>query len=188
MKPLVAVGMAASALVSTAALADRGLGYGAPGHGSWARVVQVDPIVQHIVVDEPRRECWRDVEYRSARPGRVAAGTIAGGLIGGTIGQAIGNNLGDGRSRAALGLIGAAAGSAIANDRTRRVQAERHGEVAVPVERCEVRYQSVRQEVVRGYWVTYRQHGRLHRIRTHEHPGRRILIADRQPRRVRHYY
>jgi hypothetical protein len=33
---------------------------------------------------------------------------------------------------------------------------------------------------VTGYWVTYRFRGRLHRVRTYEHPGRSIRL-DRLP-------
>jgi uncharacterized protein YcfJ len=181
-RPLAVVGVAAGILTAGPALADPG-----HGRGPWARVVAVEPIVRHVVVDVPREVCRNDVVYRSARPGRVAASTVAGGVIGGTIGQAIGNNIGDGDSRALLGLVGAAAGSAIAHDRARNRVGERYGEVAVPVERCAVAYDRVTEERVQGYWVTYRYRGRLHRVRTYEHPGRRILIADRGPRGRRYY-
>jgi len=181
-RPLAVIGVAAGILAAGPALADHG-----HDRAAWARVVAVEPIVRHVVVERPRQFCSDDVVYRSARPGRVAASTIAGGVIGGTIGQAIGNNIGDGRTRGVLGLVGAAAGSAIAHDRARERLGERYGEVAVPVERCAVSYERVTEERVHGYWVTYRYRGRLSRVRTYEHPGDRILIAEARPRGYRYY-
>jgi uncharacterized protein YcfJ len=144
----------------------------------YGRVVDVQPIVHRIVVERPRRECWQDVEYRPVHSGRVAGTTLAGGVIG----AAIGRQFGDGSGRDALTLLGAVAGSAVANDRARRNQALRgdDGVVRVPVERCEVIANAVSESRVTGYWVTYRFRGRLHRVRTYEHPGRSIRL-DRLP-------
>lgn len=172
-KPVVILGVAVSVVTATPVLADHGY-----RGGAYARVVAVEPILRRVVVEQPRQACWDDVAYRSAQPGRVAASTIAGGVLGGTIGQAVGNNIGHGQSRAVLGLLGAAAGSAIANDRSRR----RTGEVEVPIERCAVTYERVSQQHVAGYWVTYRYRGRLERVRTLDHPGSRILLSGPGPR------
>lgn len=171
------LGIALGVVSATPALADHG-----HRRDAWARVVDVEPIVRHVVVERPRHECWDEVGYRSADPGRVAASTVAGALIGGTIGQAVGRNLGGVGSRTLLGLAGAAAGCAVANDRARR----RHGDVPVAVERCAVTYDRVTEEHVRGYWVTYRYRGRLHRVQTLDHPGDRILIGA-VPRAYRWY-
>jgi uncharacterized protein YcfJ len=154
-----------------------------PGQ-AYARVVGVEPIVHRVVVERPVRECWEETHYRSTRPGRVAASTVAGGVIGGVLGSAVGRNIGEGRSEGALLAAGAIAGSAIAHDRARR---NADGRVAVPVERCAVSYDRVSENRVSGYWVTYRYRGRLHRVRTHEHPGDRIrLVAARRARRAYH--
>ncbi len=152
------------------------------GRGGYGRVVAVEPIIDYVVVDRPREVCRDDIAYRSARPGRVAASTAAGGLIGGAIGQGIGNNIGDTGARVTLGLLGAAAGSAIAHDRAVR----RNGSVAVPVTRCEVGYRPITREVIRGYHVTYRYRGRLHRIVSDVHPGSRVRIAHVASRPIHH--
>jgi uncharacterized protein YcfJ len=176
-RPLGILVIASGIIAAAPASADHG-----HRRGPYARVVAVEPIVRQVVVERPRDVCRIDTGYRSARPGRVAASTLAGGVIGGTIGQAVGNNLGSSGTRAMLGLVGAAAGSAIANDRARR----RHGEVAVPVETCVVTVDRHTEQHVSGYLVTYRYRGRLHRVRTLEHPGERILIVA-GPQAVRYY-
>lgn len=157
---------------------------GAHPHQTYARVVSVEPIVQRVVVERPVRECWEETRYRPARPGRVAASTVAGGVIGGAIGSAIGRNIGRGRSEAGLLAAGAIAGSAIAHDRAVR---RSDGVIAVPVEQCAVTYDRVSEDRVSGYWVTYRYRGRLSRVRTLEHPGDRIRLVARQ-RGHRVYY
>jgi uncharacterized protein YcfJ len=147
-------------------------------HATYARVVEVEPIVDYVVVERPVRECWQETQYRPAEPGRVAAASVAGGLIGGVIGSSIGRNIGDGRSEGALLAAGALAGTAIAHDRA--VDRQKQRLVAVPVERCAVSYDRVNEQRIRGYWVTYRYRGRLQRIRAHRHPGERIrLVATR---------
>lgn len=162
----IAIGTALVSLLATgtAAADTRYRGY------EYGRVVEVEPIVRRVVVERPRRECWEEVEYRSADGLRIAGTTLAGGVIG----AAVGRQLGDGSGRDALTVLGALAGSAVANERARRRSTG--ALVAVPVERCATTVDRVSERRVDGYWVTYRHRGRLHRIRTSEHPGDRIRL------------
>jgi uncharacterized protein YcfJ len=117
--------------------------------GAYARVVAVEPIVHRVVVQQPRREC-----------------------------AAIGRQFGSGRSRDTLTVLGALAGSVVANERVQRNLARRsdRGQIAVPVQRCATTVDLVTEEHIRGYWVTYRYRGRTERVRTLEHPGNRIAL------------
>jgi uncharacterized protein YcfJ len=95
--------------------------------------------------------------------------TIAGGIVG----AAIGRQFGSGRDRDALTMIGAVAGSAIANQRAQRNQGYRE----VPVQRCEVVNERVTEQRVDGYLVTYQYQGRRYTTRTATPPGDRIALA-----------
>jgi uncharacterized protein YcfJ len=170
-------------LIAGPVLADDDDGYGRHrGHGRhghrhlhgheivYAPVVSVRPLVRYVTVERPRQECWQDVEYRSAVPGHVVATTLAGGIVG----AAIGRQFGDGRGRDALTLMGAVAGSAVAHAHAVRRNPE--STYTVPVERCQVVNERFTEEIIEGYDVVYRYHGRRYSIRTAEHPGGRIPL------------
>jgi len=163
----------AGVLISATAAA-----HGSRGHGGrdvvYARVVSARPIVRHVTVERPRRECWQDVEYRSDRALRVGGPTLAGGIIG----AAIGRQFGGGSGRDALTLLGGIAGSAVAHERAQRRLAESGGSAtyAVPVERCSVVNERFTEEIVDGYDVVYQYQGRRYSMYTAEHPGDRVAL------------
>jgi uncharacterized protein YcfJ len=143
----------------------------------YARVVDVEPIVRHVTVQRPRRECWEEIVYQrepAGRPFGAAGQTLAGGIIG----AAIGRQFGGGSGRDAATVAGAIAGSAVANERAHRVVAARGpGAVhAVPVERCEVVNERFTEERIDGYWVTYAYQGQRYRMRTSQPPGDRVQL------------
>ena len=164
---------------ATTAMADSGHGRGnaygrsyAPGQAVVsARVVGVEPLVRFVTVDRPREQCWDEVVREPVRPLGVAGPTIAGGIVG----AAIGRQFGSGNDRDALTLIGAVAGSAIANQRAIRNGAGATREVAV--QRCEVVNERVREQVTDGYLVTYRYEGRNYTMQTDRHPGDWVQLA-----------
>ncbi len=200
-----AVAVTATALVGGAllsagpALADPGRDWRpASDHGAgydYARVVDVDPIVRHVRVRTPVRECWEETRYdryddryddydrydRHDRPGRSEAGaTIAGGIIGGVIGR----QFGDGKGRDAMTLVGTLVGAAIGNERANRgrdydERYDRYGTYerqSRPVTRCETRYRTDAEERIDGYRVTYRYRGQTYTTRTDYNPGDRIRV------------
>lgn len=199
-----AVAVTATALVGGAllsagpALADPGRDWRpASDHGAgydYARVVDVDPIVRHVRVRTPVRECWEETRYdryddryddhgrydRHDRPRSEAGATIAGGIIGGVIGR----QFGDGKGRDAMTLVGTLVGAAIGNERASRGREydERYADYGVyerqsrPVTRCETRYRTDAEERIDGYRVTYRYRGQTYTTRTDYDPGDRIRV------------
>ena len=136
----------------------------------WARVVDVDPIVDRGRHPVSREVCYEEpVRYR--RDGRSVAPTIAGAVIGGVLGSQVGS----GSGRDAATVAGALIGGSIGHNRSRydRYPTEYRG-----VEtrcRVETAYRGGRRVI--GYDVTYRYNGRLYHTQTDTHPGRRIRVA-----------
>lgn len=141
------------------------------------RVVHVEPVYETVIVRTPVRRCHREIVERRVRTRpNVAGQTLAGAFVG----AAIGRQFGDGHGRDALTVLGAAAGSAVANDRA--VRRRGPGSVTVvrePVERCTTEYRRNAQRQLTGYWVDYQHRGRRYRVLSPEHPGSRIRILVR---------
>lgn len=164
---------------ATAAYADHGhkRGHGhAYGHARgtqyvYARVVDVEPLVSYVTVSRPREECWSEIVREPARPYGTVGPTVAGGIVG----AAIGRQFGSGNDRDTLTVLGAVAGSMVANRRAERNQSYATRDVAV--ERCEVVHERVREEHVDGYLVTYVHDGRRHTMQTAVPPGERVRLA-----------
>jgi len=173
-------------LVVTLALALAGLsGNALAGHDEhrryregdvydYARVLEARPIVRHVQVQVPVRECWQETVYREHHS---PAGTVGPAIAGGLIGGAIGHQFGSGSGRTAMTMVGALVGSAIAHDVAHAQAAGgTYSRTAYPVERCETRYDYRTEERVEGYHVTYRYKGRVYATRTADHPGKRIRV------------
>jgi uncharacterized protein YcfJ len=160
---------------STALAGDNGHKYGHAKHGAteyvYARVIGVEPMVRYVTVNQPRQQCWDEIVREPVRPYGVAGPTIAGGVIG----AAIGRQFGGGSGRDALTVLGAVAGSAVANQRALRNQGYATRDVAV--QRCEVVNERVTQERIDGYRVTYQYQGRRYTMRTDVPPGNRVRLA-----------
>jgi uncharacterized protein YcfJ len=172
-------------LGATNALADdddddrrgRGHAYGHYRHAGpavvSARVVDVEPLVRYVTVNQPRQECWDEIVREPVRPYGVAGQTAAGSIVG----AAIGRQFGSGNDRDALTVLGAVAGGAVARQRAIRNGA---GDVRdVAVQRCEVVNDRVTEQVVDGYLVTYRLDGRHYTMQTDRHPGDYVQLAAR---------
>jgi uncharacterized protein YcfJ len=149
----------------------------------WARVVRVDPVIEHY--DEPvaRDVCWNEpVEHYEPRyayePGHRRDGT-GGALLGALIGGALGNQVGKGDGRRAATIAGAVIGGSIGHNRaTRGGYREVGGRYRQSSERvCDTRTDYRRREQVVGYDVTYVYNGREYVTRTDAHPGDRIRVA-----------
>ena len=140
----------------------------------YARVVSVTPVVRHVTVRTPVRECWEDVEYHTVddRPGKVVGGTLFGAIVGGVIGHQFGSGSGNDAATVAGSLIGAAMG----NSAAKRHAAYEPVTYSRPVRRCETNYRSRTEERIDGYDVIYKYHGRKYATRTPYDPGNRIRI------------
>lgn len=140
----------------------------------YAKVVRVDPIIHQVKQRVPREQCWQErvpAERHRARDDSVTDELI-GGLIGGAIGNAIGHNKTNKRVQA---VIGAAIGASIAHD-LNRPRNHSYDTGYREVNRCSVSHDVEYREVVAGYNVTYRYHGKEYLARMDHHPGRRIRV------------
>jgi uncharacterized protein YcfJ len=144
-------------------------------HRVRARVTLVEPVYETVIVEEPVRSCRRDYVERRVSSPSVAGQTLAGAIVG----AAIGRQFGDGSGRDALTVIGAVAGSAVANDRASRRQGSTVTIVREPVDSCTTQYRRRAERRLTGYWVEYRHRGRHYRILSREHPGREIYVEHR---------
>jgi uncharacterized protein YcfJ len=193
----VVTGLVSSGLLLTAqaAYADHGNHYGRYGYGppppasdyAYARVVDVDPIVRHVRVSEPKRECWTETRYddvsytepagppKKANPGAM--------ILGGLIGAAVGNQFGHGDGRRAATVAGAVIGTAIGhNASTRPDQRVVTESRPYDAQRCEVRYDERVEDRIDGYRVTYEYNGIRQTTQLPYDPGDRIRVrVDVQP-------
>jgi len=169
-------GLAATTMLlglSTAATADQ---YGNRPVYAYANVISVQPVVRYVNVRTPVQECWEDTRYYTTRqpaPG-VAGGTLYGAIIGGVVGHQFGSGSGNDAATVAGSLIGAAIG----NDAARRRAGADYTVVehAVPVQRCETRYRSHREERIEGYDVLYRYQGQRYSTRMPYDPGKKLKV------------
>jgi uncharacterized protein YcfJ len=154
---------------------------------AYARVVDVDPIVRHVRVNEPKRECWSETRYEDVSytenvgpRSRPSPGAM---ILGGIIGAAVGNQIGHGDGRRVATVAGAVIGTAIGHDattkRNQRVVTESRPYEA---ERCEVRYDERFEDRIEGYRVTYEYNGIRQTTQLPYDPGDRIRVrVDVQP-------
>jgi uncharacterized protein YcfJ len=140
-------------------------------------VSSVEPVYETVVVSTPVTTCHRDFVERRVSSPTVAGQTLAGAIVG----AAIGRQFGDGRGRDALTVLGAVAGSAVANERALRREAESNAVTVVrePVRRCTTEVRRHAERRLTGYRVEYRHRGRHFKVLRHERPGRRIRIVVR---------
>jgi len=172
-KAVSVLGAIAAAAVTGNALADgHGYGHYRDTDYVYARVVDVDPMVRYVAVDQPRQQCWDETVRTPAAPFGIAGQTAAGGIIGATIGHILGH----GSSRDAVTVAGAAAGAAIAHE-----NAVRHGATIETneqvVQRCQTVYDRVTEKHIDGYRVTYVYDGHRYMTETPYAPGDRIQVA-----------
>jgi uncharacterized protein YcfJ len=174
--------MAVAALAAAGtASAQRG-GYYEDRYGpeyDYARVIDVDPIIDVDSRPIRRDECWEQpVTYREPgyyRDSRDRTPAIVGGIIGGVLG----NQVGSGHGRDAATAAGALIGYNVARDNQRRNGSYYTGDRVYTTyeERCRTRTDYVSDERVTGYDVTYHYRGRNYHTVTDYHPGDRIRIA-----------
>ena len=188
-------GLATVALLlglATPALADHDRGkYGARaistsgyasnrGHGrgpvyDYAKVISARPIIRHVTVTTPVKECWQDTEYYTVnhRPAGAGGSTLVGAILGGVVGH----QFGSGRGNDAATVAGSLIGAAIASDASRRRYGGSYETThSRPVTRCETQYREHQEERIDGYDVVYRYNGQRYATRMPHDPGRKLRI------------
>lgn len=139
----------------------------ASGRYAYANVIDVQPVVRTVRVEQPRRECWSEQVTR--HDNRNAAGAM---ILGGLIGGIIGNQVGNGSGRQLATAAGAVIGTSIGHDRASRDVRPR-----TSVERrCNTYTEYHSEERVDGYRVTYEYGGAAYVTRMRHPPGDRIRV------------
>lgn len=138
----------------------------------YATVLSATPITKIFRYQEPRQECWVETVHHPGRREHSATGTILGGVIG----AAIGNHLGHKRPNKQVGAVaGALLGASIGNDISRK-HARHHGGYSEQVEKCQTVHDTVEEERVVGYRISYRYRGNTYHTRTERDPGDTIKV------------
>jgi uncharacterized protein YcfJ len=138
----------------------------------YAQVLAANPIYQVVELSEPAQQCWEEevLIERSSRRGSNTPVVIST-IIGGAIGNAVGSNKSNQRVGAVLGAV---LGHSIGRD---IVRSNRRGNVDTEiVERCKTIYETVQEERLVGYQVTYLYDGEERTVRTESDPGEQIRL------------
>lgn len=149
--------------------------HGHHGHGrhsdDFAKVIDVDPIIEISRTPYTRQQCWDEQAAYSGRDRHDAAGAM---ILGGIVGGVVGNQVGEGRGRDAATLLGTLVGASIGHDMSGR------NAPSTPVvnQRCRTITQYDENERVAGYRVTYRYRGQTYVTRTDRHPGSMIRVGS----------
>ncbi len=169
---LIAASFLSSLLVAQYAAAGHERDYAQPRFFDYAKVIDVEPIIRHVRVAQPRNECWEeevpvyDHGYRSATP------MIIGGIIGGVVGH----TMGKGRGKDVATVAGTVLGGSIGRDIGR--SSSHSGDYrTVAREQCRVVEDYEEHERIEGYNVTYRYKGEDYVTRMDREPGSRIRVA-----------
>ena len=138
----------------------------------YATVLAAKPITKTFSYQQPRQECWIETVQRPAHREHNATGTILGGVIG----AAIGNKLGHKKRNKQVGAVaGALLGASIGNEIGRK-NARTYGGYSEQVEKCQTVQETIEEERVVGYDVSYRYQGKTYYTTTSHHPGDTIKL------------
>jgi uncharacterized protein YcfJ len=169
------LGLASLILVVPGNAAWAGNGYGKhKAVYDYAKVLSVEPVVRHVTVTTPVKECWDEMQTYTTR--NHATGTAGKTLFGAIVGGVVGHQFGSGHGNDAATVVGSLLGAAIGNDIGRRSADYHTTSYSQPVRRCETNYQSHQEEQIEGYDVLYAYHGRKYSTRTPFDPGNRLRI------------
>ena len=145
--------------------------------GFWdhARVINVEPVIRHIQISTPNRNCWQE-EVRHPvtiqRGPNRASSTLVGAIIGGVIGNQFGGGSGKKLATAAGTMLGASLG----NDAARAQQHYTTYDRVSDETRCTTNVEYHTEERTDGYNVTYRYHGETFTTRMPYHPGKKLRL------------
>lgn len=170
-------------LLSAPARADHDGARYEPRHGSpsvrhteYAEVIASRPLYRSVRVNRPRESCY-EVPVQRVRQDywmdNGTAGAFAGAIAGGVVGHQFGKGRGKDAATALGAIIGAGIGQRAAIERSAPV----YDEVATRYEtRCERVRETVYEDRIEGYEVTYRYHGRTYTTHLPYDPGARLVV------------
>ena len=132
-----------------------------------ARVSHVEPIYEVIQIPSERRECWGE-EVSGSHVSHSSDGMLVGAIIGGVIGH----NVGQGHNRGATTAVGTLIGATIGHDSDRDYETPyRYTE-----QRCQITTDTIEEERISGYRVSYRFQGDTHVTQMERDPGRYVNL------------
>jgi uncharacterized protein YcfJ len=177
-KSLIVAGMIAG--ISLPAAANKYRDYNNSAY-DYARVVNVEPVVETYQVNNPVEECWdeqvrHDTYYDDRRPKNRTA-DIIGTIIGGAIGNRFGH--GDGRKIATVAgaVLGRSVGRNVRRNNEYRNRDHRDASYTYEtVKRCELRDSYTTKEHIIGYDVSYKYRGNVFQTQMSNQPGDKIKV------------
>jgi len=148
----------------------------------YAKVVDVQPLIETYQVNQPVEQCWDERVQRNRyddynRYSRSNSNTPS--ILGAIIGGAIGNRFGHGDGRKIATLAGAVLGSSIGRDvkHSKKHQRSHNNQYGYnTVQRCELRDSYVTKEQVVGYDVTYKYRGNVFHTKMAQQPRDKIKV------------
>lgn len=151
-------------------------------HYDYARVVDVNEIIEKVKYSEPVEKCWNEkVRYRNERRHARNHDSRTPDVIGTLIGAAVGNRFGSGSGRDAATVAGALLGGSIGRDVRKSGQRHNQGRYrddyrVETVRQCETHHEVRYDEQVAGYNVKYKYKGKVFSTQMDTHPGRKIKV------------
>ena len=145
---------------------------------TYAKVIDVQPIVRVVQVTTPRQACWEEPVTRAHYPrhGRSATPVLLGGILGGVVG----NQFGGGSGKDIMTVAGALLGASIGRDAAYRNSASQpHTTYTTTERRCQTETTVHEEERIDGYNVSYRYQGKTFVTRMPDDPGDRVRIRVR---------
>ncbi len=135
----------------------------------YAKVIKAEPIYETVSRTIPHQQCWHEtVRYQEGH-----SNSPTGAILGGLIGAAIGNEVGHRKRNKQVGAVaGALLGASVGHDLGRREGHSRYG----TEQRCETIHDTVYEQQLTGYQVTYKYKGKRYSLWTDRHPGDRIKV------------
>jgi len=148
----------------------------------YAKVVDVQPLIETYQVNQPVEQCWDERVSRTSydnygRNNRRNSNTSQ--ILGAIIGGAIGNRFGHGNGRKIATVAGAVLGSSIGRDvqNSKRHQNYHNANLGYDtVQRCEFRDSYVTKEQVVGYDVAYKYRGNVFHTKMAQKPYGKIKV------------
>lgn len=151
-----------------------------PALSAWAagQIVEVPvissyPVYQTIVRQVPRQQCHIEQVARRHSDQRSATPAILGTIIGGALGNAVGSKK---KNQKVGAVVGGVLGYSIGKDIGRH-SAEKHASYGYEDrEVCSTVYESVEEERLNGYDVSYAYAGKTYKTRMSSEPGATIRV------------
>lgn len=157
----------------------------------YAKVVNVNPVVETYQVNNPIEKCWderRPVQESgySQRRHKTRTPEILGAIIGAAVGNQLGKR-GGGKARDVATVAGAVLGGSVARDVKKNNQRRRdyyedgrRGRYSQTryetVQQCEVQDSYTTREEIVGYDVAYKYRGNVFNTQMSQHPGDKIKV------------